>query len=75
MIDDLLGEFQIALSPAAVGVIEEHRLSVARGLGQTNVTWDESLEDLIAEEVPQVVPDLVREVGALVEHGQQDAFY
>ncbi len=43
-------------------------------LGQANVSWNHRSEYLSAEEAAQVGGNLARERGALVVHGEQDAF-
>jgi hypothetical protein len=47
---------------------------VTGSFGQADASGDDGFEDLIAEEIAQIVGDLAGEVGAVVEHGEQDAF-
>ena len=47
---------------------------MAGGFGEADVARDGGLEELVAEEAAEVVGDLLGEVGAVVVHGEQDAF-
>src|SRR5262249_46315134 len=71
---DLLSKFQIALCSFRANVIDQDRLAVAWGLRQTDVARNDRLEDLVAKKIPQVLRDLVSQVGSIVEHCQQNAF-
>lgn len=47
---------------------------MAGGFGQTDVAGDAGFEELIGEEAFEVFVDLLREIGAVVVHGEEDAF-
>jgi hypothetical protein len=73
MVDDLLCQFKVTAGSPAIGVIEENGLAETGRLGQANVPRYHRGKNLVAEEIPQIVPNLVREIGALVEHGEEDS--
>src|SRR5689334_10637831 len=73
MIEDLLGEFDIALRSLGSGIVAQDGLAKARGLGQPDTAGDDCAEDLVLEELPQVIGDLPGEVGPVVEHREKDA--
>src|SRR5215469_10556186 len=69
-IDDyLLGELRIALCPFTMDIIENNRLTEARSLGQTDISWDYALKDLGSKEASEVGGHLTRERCSLVIHG------
>lgn len=70
----LLCKLRVTLRALAVYVIENNRLTKARRFRQAHVARDHALEDLRAEEAAQVRGDLLRERGAVVVHGEEDAF-
>src|SRR5208337_2982647 len=75
MVDDLLCQVKITGGSPAIGVIEENRFAETWCLGQANIARYYSGEDLVTEEIPQIVADLVREIGAFVEHGEEDSLH
>src|SRR5438128_11770455 len=72
--NDLLCESDIALGPLRFDIVEQNRSTVARRLAKSNVAGDNGREYLLAEECLQIVPDLIRQIRTLVEHGQENAF-
>jgi hypothetical protein len=72
--ENLLGEFDIAFGALGSHVVHEDRLSITGGFGEADAAGDDGLEDLILEEFFQVVGHLAGEVGAVVVHGEEDAF-
>ncbi len=47
---------------------------MAGGFGQADVAGDGGFEELVVEEGLEVFVDLLGEVGAVVVHGEEDAF-
>src|SRR5262245_802665 len=72
--DDLLGELRIALRPLAVYIIENNRFTEARRFCQAYIARNDALKDLSPEKTAQVGRDLSGKRGALVIHGEQNAF-
>src|SRR5215216_7140360 len=70
----LLCQLKIAFCPSRFDVVEDDRLSVTRSFCQTDITWDDSFEDLMAVEVPEVCRYSRRQVGTFVIHRQQQTF-
>ncbi len=68
------GEGAVGLCAAGAGVVECDGFAVAGGFGEADVAGDGGFEELFAEEAGEVVADLLGEVGAVVEHGEEDAF-
>src|SRR5208337_192383 len=75
MVDDLLCQLKIAGGSPAIGVVEKNRFAETWRLGQTNIARYHSRENLSTEEIPQIVTDLMRKIGALVEHGKEDSLH
>jgi hypothetical protein len=71
---ELEGQFAVGFGSAGLGVVEGHRFAVTRGFGEADVAGDGGLEEFVVEEGLEVVGDLLGEVGAVVEHGEEDAF-
>jgi hypothetical protein len=72
--ENLLGQLDVALGAPRADVIEEDGLAVAGSLGEADASRDYGAEDLFGKKLPQVVGDLAGEVGAVIVHGEQDAF-
>src|SRR5574341_1553155 len=72
--DDLLGKFQVALRPAGPDVVEDHRLAVARGLGEGNVPVNDRRIHLVPEILSDLLRHLLRQVVPGVVHGEKHAF-
>jgi hypothetical protein len=68
MVDDLLGELEIAFRTTTGGVIDKNGLPVTGSLRESDVPGDERVKNLIAKEIFQIVPHLVRKVRPLVKH-------
>jgi hypothetical protein len=49
-------------------------LAKAGSLGEANAPWDDGAEDLVAEELPEILSYLAREIGTVVVHGEENAF-
>src|SRR5262249_46507631 len=71
---DFLGELNVSFGSTGRGVIKKDGFAVARGFGETDVAGDDGAEDLVAEEFAEVGGDELGEVGAVVKHGEEDAF-
>src|SRR5918998_4903643 len=68
---DLLCDRGVGLRAGAPGRVERDRQPVARRLAQPHAARDDRAENTVAEEGAYLVGDLVCQVGARVEHGQQ----
>jgi len=55
-------------------VVENHWHSMARCLGQADVSWNHAFKDLRAEEASEIGRYLPRESCAVIVHRQQDPF-
>jgi hypothetical protein len=75
MVDNLLRQLKIAGGSLTIGVIEKDGLAETGSFGQAYIARDHGSENLVAEEIAQVVANLVSEVGALVEHGKEDSLH
>src|SRR5437867_8950751 len=75
MADDFPREIEIRFGPLAADVVEHDRLAEAWRLPQAHVPRNDGLEDLLLEEPPYFLHHLARQVGALVEHRQEDSFH
>ena len=73
-VEELEGQVAVGFGSAGAGVVEGYGFAVAGGFGEADVAGDDGLEELFAEEISEVVGDLLGEVGAVVVHGEQDAF-
>src|ERR1035437_10428841 len=75
MVQDLFGQLDIALRAPRAGIISKDRLAETRCFRQANTSRNDGLEHLVAKKAGEVGGDLTGEVGAVVEHGQQDTFH
>jgi hypothetical protein len=73
MVDDLLCEFKIAYGSFAFRIVKENGLAEAWGFGKADIPGYYGGKDLIAEEVLQIVADLVGEVRPVIVHGQENS--
>src|SRR6185437_16042499 len=64
----------IRFRPLRLRVINHHRLAVTGRLRQPDIARNRGRKQLILEEVEKIIPHLLRQVRALVKHGQQHAF-
>ena len=71
---DFKGEVVVGLGAAGFGVVKRDGFAVAGGFGEPDVAGDDGFEQLVAEECFEVFGDLLGEIGAVVEHREQDAF-
>src|SRR4051812_46049305 len=67
---DLFRELDVTLCPTRSRIVNQCRLTVAGRLGEADVPRDSGLAELVAEMLLQLRSDLLRQVGALVEHGE-----
>src|SRR6266849_4983772 len=65
---NLLGQFDIALGTPGAWIIHQDWLAVARCLRQADASRDDGGKDFVAEELLEVIGDLLREVGSLIIH-------
>ena len=72
--EEFEGEGVIGLGSPRARVIERNGLAVAGGFGEPDIARNRGLEDAVVEEADEVFADLLGEVGAVVEHGEQHAF-
>ncbi len=73
-VDELLGQLQVGFGAAGVGIVDDGGLSVAGRFGETDVARDRGLAHEVAEEAAKLGGNGLRQVGAVVEHGEDDAF-
>ncbi len=73
-IDELFGQAQVGFGAAGVGIIKDGGFAMAGRFGESDVAWDRGLAHEVAEEAAQLGGNGLREVGAFVEHGEDDAF-
>jgi len=71
---DFFGEFDVAFGSAGLGIVEDRRFSVAGGLGEADVAGNRGFVEKIAEEGLEFAGDSLGEVGAVIIHGEGDAF-
>ena len=71
--ENLVGEVTVGVGPTGTRIVKQNRLAVARSLGQPDIAWNDRLEQFVLEEFPQILGDLLRQVGTVVIHGQQNA--
>jgi hypothetical protein len=71
---DLFGELHVAFGSARLGIVEESRLSMAGSFGETNVAGNRRLVEKLAKEVLELGGYALGKVGAVVIHGEDDAF-
>jgi hypothetical protein len=71
--ENLLGEFDVAFRSSGADIVSENRFAVAGGLGEANAAGNHGFEDLAWEELPEILRDHASEVGAVIEHGEQDS--
>ena len=71
-VGDLPRRVEVAHRPARARVVGEHRLAVARRLGDLHAARDHGAQHRVAEVAADLVGDLVGELRAAVVHGQQD---
>src|SRR5579862_604545 len=62
MLDDLLGQIQIAGGALAFRVVEKNGFAETGRLRQAHIARDHGGENLVAEEIPQIVTHLARKV-------------
>jgi hypothetical protein len=68
------GQFAIGLGSAGFGVIEGYGFAVAGCFGQTDVAGNTCLKELVVEERFEIFIDLLGQIGAVIVHGEKDAF-
>src|ERR1700744_1545902 len=71
--EEFESKFAVGLGSSRFGIVERYRLSMAGSLGEANITRDRGLEELVVEEALEVFVDLLREVGAVVVHGEENS--
>lgn len=74
MRDDFLCETNVAFGAFGADVISDDGLAEAGGFRQADAARYNGVEDLIAKVVAEVIGHLAGEIGAVVEHGEQNAF-
>src|SRR5438093_3288858 len=71
MLQNLPGQLSVTLSPRAVWVVQDNRLSKRGSFTELDVTGDDALVDPIREELPRLVGDLLGQIEPCVEHREQ----
>src|SRR6266536_1048729 len=72
MSEHLPGELEVGDRAARSQVLQHDGLSMARGLGQANVTWNYRFEDLTWEIPSDLLADLQGETRATIEHRENN---
>ena len=72
-VEEFLGQFAVGEGSAAVGIMLENRLSVARGLGKTDGARDDGFVNDILKVAAHFFFDGGIQVRAAVEHREQEA--
>src|SRR6516165_894779 len=72
--NNLVSERQIALAPLRLDVVEQDRLSEARALRKSHIAGNYRSKNHAGEMFPDVLCDLVSNVGPGVEHREEDSF-
>jgi hypothetical protein len=71
---DFLCELNVSFGAARSWIIRENRLSKAGSFGETDISRDYRLENLVSEEGSQICLDLPGQIRTIVVHGQENAF-
>ncbi len=71
--DNLLGQADVTLRTLGARIVQQRRPPVAGRLRQPDIPRNRGLTELLAEEPLQLRHDLLRQISALVEHGQDHA--
>ena len=72
--EKLAGQLEIGLGSAGAGIVEGDGLAVAGRLSQANVARNHGAIEPLAEVLAQGLGHLLGQVGAVVVHGEQNAF-
>ncbi len=67
-------ELNITFRAARFRIVKQYRLSMARSFSQTNISRDRSREQFFAEEPLQFSRDLLRQIGSVIKHCQDNPF-
>ena len=74
MADNFLGQIHVALSPARLDVIAQRGLAMTGRLCQSNISRNGGGAKLVSEISFQLGRHLLRQVGAIIKHGEDHAF-
>src|SRR5579884_3183816 len=74
MLQNLLRELNVGFGPTGPNVIGNHGFSEAGRLREPDASWNHGPKDVVAEEFAEVLSHLAHEDGAVVVHGEQNAF-
>src|SRR3990170_5868076 len=74
MADDLLGKVKVALGHPRPDIVQQHRLAVARRLGERHIAVNDGGVDFVAEIFAHFLRHLVGQVVPAVVHGEEHAF-
>src|ERR1051326_3996849 len=72
MLKNLFCQFDIALGAPRARVIGEDGLAETRRFGQFDTPWNDRFENFVLEKLSEIGGDLAGQVGAVIEHGQED---
>src|SRR5450755_1187751 len=75
MVQNFLGESDIAFRSPGAHIVSENCLAMARRLSQAYASGNHRFENLLPKEVPEVRGNLTSQVGPIVEHCEEDPFY
>src|SRR5205823_2855891 len=68
--DNLLCQAYVTFGPLGLNVVKQYWPAVAGSLSQPDIARNDRRKQLFAEESPEILADLMREIGALIKHRQ-----
>jgi len=71
---DFLGEFEVAFSATGARIIEDGRFAVAGSFGEADIAGNAGVVEELAEERLEFAGYALGEIGAVIVHGENDAF-
>jgi len=74
MVQNLFRELNVAFCAFGAGIVGQDGFAETGGFREPDAARDDGGEDLVLEEFAKIAGYLAGQVGALVVHGEQDAF-
>lgn len=68
------GKVDVGFGSTGAWIVDGDGLTVTGSFGEANVARDGGGEEFVFEEVAEICRDLLRQVGAIVDHGEDDTF-